>query len=96
MVWSDSAQAGYMTFAGLPALEGSAYQLWIIDAERGLAQRISGGVFNGDAEGGPLRVAIDETPIPVNSAAAFAVTIEKPGGTWVSDMSRRVVIAARG
>jgi len=29
----------------------------------------------------------------VNKAAAFAITIEKPGGTWVSDMTRRVNIA---
>jgi hypothetical protein len=38
----------------------------------------------------PIRPAIE-----VQGAAAFAVTIEKVGGTWVSDMKRRVVIAAK-
>jgi hypothetical protein len=36
-----------------------------------------------------------EPLIPVRDVAAFAVTVEQPGGTWVSDMSRRVVIASR-
>lgn len=94
--WSESRQEGYMVFKGLPSnpRDREQYQLWIIDS-RGMTQRISGGVFNGGAgETGELVVPI--TPaIPVKSAAAFAVTIEEPGGTWVSDMKRRVVIAAK-
>lgn len=91
--WSESLQTGFMEFQNLrvndPAKE--QYQLWIID-ERGMGQRISGGIFNVD---GP-NVTIPITPaIRVRNAAAFAVTIEKPGGTWVSDMTRRVVIAAK-
>lgn len=91
--WSESAQKGYMTFEGLavnnPTVE--QYQLWIID-ERGMDQRISGAIFNADAQG---RVVVEIDPaIEVHNAAAFAVTIEKPEGVWVSDMSRRVVIAA--
>jgi hypothetical protein len=34
--------------------------------------------------------------IRVVGAAAFAITIERPEGTWVSDMKRRVVIASKG
>lgn len=96
VVWSDSAQKGYMRFVGLPVNDPTElqYQLWIIDAERGMEQRISGGVFNATTDG-ELVVEIDDTEIPVGEAAAFALTIEKPGGVWVSDMSRRVVIAAR-
>ncbi|MFG0259802.1 MAG: anti-sigma factor domain-containing protein [Phycisphaerales bacterium JB041] len=91
--WSESAQKGYMTFEGLavnnPTVE--QYQLWIID-ERGMEQRISGAIFDADSEG---RVVVEVEPgIEVRNAAAFAVTIEKPEGVWVSDMSRRVVIAA--
>jgi hypothetical protein len=92
-----------MTFSNLPALQpGEQYQLWIID-KRGLADatgqsmRISGGVFDGgiDMVGkGELVVPIVPA-IQVQGAAAFAVTIEKTGGTWVSDMKRRVVIAAK-
>jgi hypothetical protein len=96
IVWSDQANTGFMVFEGLPELEGAEYQLWIVDAERGLDQRVSGGVFTGAEDGGRIEVPIDETPVPINEAAAFAVTIEKPGGTWVSDMSRRVVITTRG
>ena len=96
VVWSDAKQTGFMTFEGLPELGDADYQLWIVDAERGLDQRISGAVFEGHPEGGRVVVPIDPKQIPVEKAAAFAVTIEKPGGTWVSDMSRRVVITTRG
>jgi hypothetical protein len=92
VVWSDQAQSGVMRLANLPDLPGSVYQLWIIDAERGMSQRVSGAVFQ-SAEG-ETWVEI-EPQIPISKAAAFAVTIEQPGGTWVSDMTRRVVIAAR-
>lgn len=92
VAWSDSAQKGYMRFTGLPANDPQKqqYQLWIIDKERGMSQRISGGVFNG----GPGETIVEIEPrLLVHRAAAFAVTIEQPGGTWVSDMTRRVNIA---
>lgn len=93
VVWSESKQSGYMKFVGLkpndPAQE--QYQLWIIDS-RGMEQRISGAIFNASA--GETIVPI-KPGIDVKQAAAFALTIEKPGGVWVSDMKRRVVIAAK-
>lgn len=96
VVWSDSKQEGYMRLVGLkpndPRVE--QYQLWIVDAQRGLDQRVSGGVFDVNAAG-EVVVAISKPPIPVSKAAAFAVTIEKPGGTWVSDMKRRACLAMR-
>jgi hypothetical protein len=103
VVWNESRQTGVMKFANLPALKpGEQYQLWIID-KRGLtdasgqSMRISGGVFDGGVDlvgKGELIVPI-RPAIEVQGAAAFAVTIEKTGGTWVSDMKRRVVIAAK-
>lgn len=94
VIWSEAAQKGYMTFEGLavnnPAEE--QYQLWIID-ERGMEQRISGAIFNCSVQNGVEVVEIDPG-IEVKNAAAFAVTIEPPDGVWVSDMSRRVVIAS--
>lgn len=93
VVWSESKQAGYMKFVGLkPNDPGKEqYQLWIIDS-RGMQQRISGAIFNAQ----PGETIVPITPgIPVKEAAAFALTIEKPGGVWVSDMTRRVVIAAK-
>lgn len=104
VAWSESAQVGYMRFSDLPepAGEGSVYQVWVIDS-RGLAdaegrsERISGGTFTAasaarDPETGELIVPINPA-IDVQGAAAFAVTIEDAGGTWVSDLSRRLVIA---
>lgn len=107
VVWSESGQKGYMTFRGLPANDATKeqYQLWIVD-ERGLEQRVSGGIFNatGDSTGwqGEVRaqrvgddLVVEISPrIHVGKPALFAVTVEKPGGTWVSDMKRRVVVAA--
>lgn len=94
VVWSETNQTGYMTFAGLKPNDPTKeqYQLWIIDS-RGMQQRISGAIFN--ASTGETIVPI-KPAIKVDGAAAFAVTIEQPGGTWVSDMKRRVVIASKG
>ncbi|HRJ49617.1 MAG TPA: anti-sigma factor, partial [Phycisphaerales bacterium] len=100
VVWSDARQAGYMRFTGLPANNPTReqYQLWIVD-ERGLVDptgqsaRISGGVFDVPADGSPVVIPISPA-IKVGKAQLFAITIEKPGGTWVSDMTRRVSIAA--
>ncbi len=93
VTWSDSLQRGVMTFKGLPRNDSTKtqYQLWIID-ERGLSQRISGAIF--DSTGDETKVEVRPS-IAVRNAAAFALTIEGPGGTWVSDMTRRVVIAKK-
>lgn len=92
--WSESQQRGFVTFTGLATNDPNMerYQLWIID-HRGMDQRISGALFDCPTAEGRCIVEI-RSPIEVRDAAAFAVTIEKPEGVWVSDMSRRVVIAA--
>ncbi|MFG0306285.1 MAG: anti-sigma factor domain-containing protein, partial [Phycisphaerales bacterium JB040] len=94
VVWNDELQRGFLRFVGLrpndPATE--QYQVWIID-ERGMEQKVSGGVFNATARGEvivPLEPGID-----VGRVALFAVTIEEPGGTWVPSLDRRVVVAPR-
>ncbi|MBL8761353.1 MAG: anti-sigma factor [Phycisphaerae bacterium] len=93
VAWSDKMQTGTMTFRGLPACKsGEHYQLWIIDAERGLSQRVSGAVFGCP---GPAEIEVPIQPqLPIGKAAAFAVTIEREGGVVVSDMKRRVVLAS--
>jgi len=94
VVWNDELQTGYLRFVGLevndPATE--QYQVWVID-ERGMEQKVSGGVFNATAQGEVI-VPI-EPGIDVGRVALFAITIENPGGTWVPDLSRRVVVAPR-
>lgn len=94
VVWNDDLQTGYLRFVGLdpndPNIE--QYQVWIID-ERGMEQKVSGGIFNANAEGEiivPIHPGID-----VGRVALFAVTVEDPGGTWVPDLQRRVVVAPR-
>jgi len=91
VVWSETEQRGYMRLTGLKPNDPrrEQYQLWIID-ERGLNQRVSGAIF--DAASGDVIVPI-EPRIRVKNAAIFAVTIEQPGGTWVSDMTRRVCLS---
>jgi anti-sigma-K factor RskA len=94
VVWNDRLESGYLRFVGLkpndPAIE--QYQVWVID-ERGLEQKVSGGVFNATADGEVI-VPIDPG-IAVGRVALFAITVEKPGGTWVPDLKRRVVVAPR-
>lgn len=94
VVWSDELQEGYIRFEGLAVNDPSTeqYQVWVID-ERGLEQKVSGGVFNASADG---EVIVPITPgIDVGRVALFAITVENPGGTWVPDLSRRVVVAPR-
>ncbi len=94
VVWNDDLEQGYLRFVGLdpndPDIE--QYQVWVID-ERGLEQKISGGVFNASASG-EIVVPIDPG-IPVGRVQLFAVTVENPGGTWVPDLQRRLVVAPR-
>ena len=95
VIWSEKSQTGLIKFVGLKPNDPdkAQYQLWIIDS-RGMNQRVSGAIFNVGPDG---CVEVPIMPrIAIKNAAAFAITIEEPGGTWVSDMKRRVVIAAKG
>jgi hypothetical protein len=94
-VWNDVEKTGYLRFVGLKVNDPNIeqYQVWVID-ERGLEQKVSGGIFNATADGEvivPIKPGID-----VGKVVLFAITIEKPGGTWVPDLKRRVVVAPRG
>lgn len=94
VIWNDELQTGYLRFVGLDVNDPDVeqYQVWVID-ERGMEQKVSGGVFNATAEGEVI-VPIDPG-IPVGRVALFAITVEDPGGTWVPDLRRRVVVAPR-
>jgi hypothetical protein len=105
VVWSDTLNKGYMRISGLaindPSLE--QYQLWIFDATRPtgdlpqfgeglLTQRpIDGGVFDITSTGEVI-IEID-SKLFVKQAAAFAITVEPPGGVVVSDRSRVPLLA---
>ncbi|MFG0327961.1 MAG: anti-sigma factor domain-containing protein [Phycisphaerales bacterium JB037] len=94
VIWNDDLQTGYLRFVGLDVNDPNIeqYQVWVID-ERGMEQKVSGGVFNASAEGEVI-VPI-EPGIDVGRVALFAITVEEPGGTWVPDLQRRVVVAPR-
>jgi len=61
-----------------------------------MEQRVSGGVFSGSEGSATGEIIVPIEPgLAIQGAGAFAVTIEPPGGNAVSDMKRRVVIAAK-
>lgn len=96
VVWSASRQEGYMCFKGLASNDPRAeqYQLWIFDARRDERYPVHGGVFDAPRGSGELVVPIDPR-LRVEDLAAFVVTVERPGGVWVSDRSRISAIAKK-
>jgi Anti-sigma-K factor rskA len=94
IVWSPSAQRGYMRFTGLEPNDKSKtqYQLWIFDKDRDARYPVDGGVFD-IPPGGEVVVPI-AAKLHVDAAALFAVTVEEAGGVVVSARKRIVVTAA--
>jgi anti-sigma-K factor RskA len=94
VVWSDQRQQGVMKFRGLKANDPrqEQYQLWIFDAERDEKYPVDGGVFDIPAGEDEVFVAIDPR-VPVAKATLFAISVERPGGTVVSDRSRLPLVA---
>ena len=95
VVWSRSAQRGFMRFVGLPPNDPrkTQYQLWIFDRQRDQAFPVDGGVFDVTSTGEVL-VPI-AAKLRVDDATLFAVTVEQPGGVVVSKREHIVVTAAR-
>ncbi len=97
VIWNAEKQEGFMYFSGMKPNDPREfqYQLWIIDAEQ--KHPVDGGVFDVPSDVGSRDVVVRITPkIRVSSAAAFAITIERPGGVVVSEQHERVVVAAVG
>ncbi|UYV13387.1 MAG: anti-sigma factor [Phycisphaera sp.] len=95
VVWNEELEQGYLRFVGLDVNDPDVeqYQVWVID-DRGMEQKVSGGVFNATAEG-EIIVPIDPA-LDIGRVALFAITVEEPGGIVVPDLRRRVVVAPRG
>ncbi|QDT01968.1 Anti-sigma-K factor rskA [Rubripirellula lacrimiformis] len=93
VVWSNSQQSGFMRFVDMPINDPSQeqYQLWIIDPARD-DEPIDGGVFD-VTKSGEVIVPID-AKLQVIDPAAFAITIEKPGGVVVSTQERLPLLAS--
>jgi len=92
VVWSNAAQEGYMRLSGIPVNDPGEqqYQLWIVDPARD-DEPVDGGVFDVGASG-ELIIPID-AKLRVVEPAAFALTLEKPGGVVVSAGPLLVVAA---
>jgi anti-sigma-K factor RskA len=95
VVWDPATQRGFLHFAGLapndPALH--QYQIWIFDAGRDQRYPVDGGVFDVPANAGEVVIPI-RASLMVRKPAAFAVTVEKPGGVVVSGREHVVVLGA--
>jgi hypothetical protein len=95
VVWDPVTQKGFMHFVGLAANDPAVkqYQLWIFDAARDQRYPIDGGVFDVPADASEVVIPFNAS-LPVSKAAAFAVTVEKPGGVVVSARQHVVALGA--
>jgi hypothetical protein len=95
VVWDPATQRGFLHFAGLapndPAIH--QYQIWIFDAGRDKRYPVDGGVFDVPANAGEVVIPI-RASLMVRKPAAFAVTVEKPGGVVVSGREHVVALGA--
>jgi Anti-sigma-K factor rskA len=95
VVWDPVTQRGFIHLAGLAANDPKLrqYQLWIFDGGRDKRYPVDGGVFDVPSNATEIVVPI-HAALPVLSAKAFAVTVEKPGGVVVSGREHVVVLGA--
>jgi hypothetical protein len=97
VVWDPVTQRGFLHFAGLapndPAIH--QYQIWIFDAGRDKRYPVDGGVFDVPANAGEVVIPI-RASLMVRKPAAFAVTLEKPGGVVVSGREHVVALGSTG
>jgi len=77
-VWDPEQQAGLLSLEKLPAIADTQdYQIWVVDPA--YKDPVNGGVFHISADG---NVALAFKPDqPVTRAAAFAISLEKKGGS---------------
>lgn len=95
VLWNNRLQRGFMRITGLAKNDRKVeqYQLWIIDSGRSEPQPVDGGVFDFDPGAGGTAVIPIRAAISVRTPAAFAVTVEKPGGVVVSKQERVPLLA---
>ncbi len=91
VVWSNSAQKGYVRFSNLPVNDKTKeqYQVWIFDENQ--KQPVDGGVFDAN-EAGEIIIPID-AKLKIQKPKMFAVTAEKPGGVVVSPLEKVMAVA---
>jgi hypothetical protein len=97
VVWDPATQRGFLHFAGLAANDPAVhqYQIWIFDAGRDKRYPVDAGVFDVPANAAEVVIPI-RASLMVHKPAAFAVTVEKPGGVVVSGREHVVALGAIG
>jgi len=97
VVWDPATQRGYMHFTGLAANDPTVrqYQIWIFDGTRDKRYPVDGGVFDVPADTNEVVIPI-RASLMVRQPAAFAVSVEKPGGAVVSGREHIVALGAAG
>ena len=97
VVWDPATQTGYLHLVGLAVNDPAVrqYQIWIFDGGRDKRYPVDGGVFDVPADSGEVVIPIHAT-LPVLKLAAFAVTVEKPGGAVVSGREHVVALGTAG
>jgi hypothetical protein len=97
VVWDPQTQTGFLHFVGLAPNDPGVhqYQLWIFDGGRDQRYPVDGGVFDVPANAGEVVIPI-HAELPIRKLAAFAVTIEKPGGVVVSSRDHVIALGAAG
>jgi hypothetical protein len=97
VVWDPATQKGFIRFAGLAPNDPQVhqYQVWIFDGERDQRYPVDGGVFDVPANSGEVVIPI-HAALTIRKPAAFAVTVEKPGGVVVSSREHVVALGATG
>jgi Anti-sigma-K factor rskA len=97
VVWDPVTQRGFLHFTGLSANDPAVhqYQIWIFDAGRDKRYPVDGGVFDVPANAGEVIIPI-RAALMVRKPAAFAVTLEKPGGAVVSGREHVVALGSTG
>jgi len=95
VVWDPATQKGFVRFEGLTPNDPAVhqYQLWVFDAARDKRYPVDGGVFNVPANASEVIIPI-HAALTIHKPAAFAVTVEKPGGVVVSARDHVVALGA--
>ena len=96
-VWDPKSQRGFLHFVGLTGNDPAVrqYQIWLFDGQRDKRYPVDGGVF--DVPAGASEVVIPiRAMLPIRQIAAFAVTVEQPGGAVVSSRAHVVALGAAG
>jgi hypothetical protein len=97
VVWDPVTQRGFLRFVGLAPNDPAVhqYQAWIFDGGRDKRFPVDAGVFDIPANATEVVIPI-HAALPVLSAKAFAVTVERPGGVVVSGREHVVALGAAG